>query len=245
MGLVNSQRENGPQERENGLRPGSGGQQLKTEEPFISRELSQQSAAGETVSTIDSWRREAHSPQTFFSLGCAEQPRRCSPPLWKHGRAGPVTAYSRSATRQTRSCCRREHVSSPCSARLPREGAAAPARRAARFDHQHAAPERRSSPPRGFGDLRRQAPGEGNQQAAAGPTGGIARNLRPSSAPVRPCRSRQVRWPSRSAHDASTSDIFKSTLACAQGRPSRARLAEHEAVSAQCQALCRQGLLPA
>jgi hypothetical protein len=72
MGLVNSQRENGPKERENGLRPDSGGQQLKTEKPFISRGFSSAAAAGETVSTIDSWRRKRNCRQTLyaaFSMG--------------------------------------------------------------------------------------------------------------------------------------------------------------------------------
>jgi hypothetical protein len=41
MGGVNSQRENGPKERENGLRPSNGSQQLKAEKSFISRGFSQ------------------------------------------------------------------------------------------------------------------------------------------------------------------------------------------------------------
>jgi hypothetical protein len=65
MGGVNSQRENGPKERENGLRQGNGGQQLKPEKSFISREFSRKAAAGETVTTIDSWRRESSCGQTF------------------------------------------------------------------------------------------------------------------------------------------------------------------------------------
>jgi hypothetical protein len=49
MGRVNSQRENRPNERENGLRPRNGGQQLKSEKPLISRVFSGEAAAGETV----------------------------------------------------------------------------------------------------------------------------------------------------------------------------------------------------
>ena len=37
MGGVNSRRENGPKERENGLKLSNGGQQLGTEKSFISR----------------------------------------------------------------------------------------------------------------------------------------------------------------------------------------------------------------
>ena len=67
MGRVNSQRENGPKEREKGLRPGNGGQQLQTEKAFISRHFRQTAAAGETVATIGSWRRERSRRRTLSS----------------------------------------------------------------------------------------------------------------------------------------------------------------------------------
>jgi hypothetical protein len=66
MGRVNSQRESRPKERENGLRRGYGGQQLRAEKLFVSRYFSRGITAAETVTIIDSWRREAHSPQAFF-----------------------------------------------------------------------------------------------------------------------------------------------------------------------------------
>jgi hypothetical protein len=49
MDQVNSQRENGPTERENGTKPGYGGQQLKTEKSFVSRGFGREAAVGETV----------------------------------------------------------------------------------------------------------------------------------------------------------------------------------------------------
>jgi hypothetical protein len=49
MDQVNSQRENGPTERENGTKPGYGGQQFKTEKSFISRGFGREAAVGETV----------------------------------------------------------------------------------------------------------------------------------------------------------------------------------------------------
>jgi hypothetical protein len=41
MGRVNGQRENGSKERENGLRPSTGGQQLKAENSFVSSTLAE------------------------------------------------------------------------------------------------------------------------------------------------------------------------------------------------------------
>ena len=65
MSRVNSQREKEPKERENGLKPGNGGQQLKTEKPFVSRGLSREATARETVAAIDSWRRERDSDSRY------------------------------------------------------------------------------------------------------------------------------------------------------------------------------------
>ena len=62
MDRVNSQRENGPKERGNGLKPGNGGQQPGAENPLFSRDFSRKDAAGETVATTDSWRRECPPP---------------------------------------------------------------------------------------------------------------------------------------------------------------------------------------
>jgi len=43
---------NGAKERENGLKPSNGGQQLRTEKSFISRQFSREHPAGETVTTM-------------------------------------------------------------------------------------------------------------------------------------------------------------------------------------------------
>jgi hypothetical protein len=66
MGRVNSQRERGPKERQNDLRPRNVGQQLEAENSFISRDFSRNAAPGETVVTIVSWRRERNCRQTLF-----------------------------------------------------------------------------------------------------------------------------------------------------------------------------------
>jgi hypothetical protein len=68
MGQVNSQRENGLEQRENRLRAGNGGQQLKTEKSFISRHFSRDVDARETVSPNGSWRRERACKQNLSLL---------------------------------------------------------------------------------------------------------------------------------------------------------------------------------
>jgi hypothetical protein len=65
MGRVNSQRENGPKERENGLRAGYGGQQPWAKNPLVSRDFSRKTAVGETVATSDSWRRDRNCRRTL------------------------------------------------------------------------------------------------------------------------------------------------------------------------------------
>ena len=49
MGQVNRQSESGPKQRENGVRPSSGGQQLKAEKLLISNDFSRKATAGEPV----------------------------------------------------------------------------------------------------------------------------------------------------------------------------------------------------
>ena len=86
----NNHRENRPKERENGLSPSDGGQQLAAEKSFISKALAQRPLPERRLQPLMSWRSDGNCRRTLsaaFSMGYEPHKMRwmlpgeiCAPP---------------------------------------------------------------------------------------------------------------------------------------------------------------------